>query len=88
MITYLPLTLYHFITCFYTHNALFYYTFTQVIDLACMFLDRIGVLPKTKLIINTLGDHESRVNYESVLSEYFRGHYDNLSDDSKLRYIS
>ena len=48
-------------------------------------LDGLGVLDKTVLEINTLGDPESREAYRGVLVDYFSRHVDALSEDSRDR---
>jgi len=57
----------------------------EVIALGHDILEALGVRAQTTLELNTLGDVESRDNYRKVLVEYFRGHLDKLSDDSKAR---
>lgn len=48
-------------------------------------LDALGVLGRTVLEINTLGDPASRDAYRRVLIDYFSGHLDALSEDSRNR---
>ena len=57
----------------------------EVIALGADILRALGVLDKTTLELNTLGDVESRTAYRVALVEYFGGHADKLSDDSKIR---
>ncbi|MEX2644521.1 MAG: histidine--tRNA ligase [Acetobacterales bacterium] len=57
----------------------------EVIALAVQFLRRIGVLERTVLEINTLGDTQSRTAYRQVLVDYLSRHRDALSDDSRQR---
>ena len=57
----------------------------EVISLGAEILDRLGVLEKTSLKLNTLGDPESRQNYRGALVEYFSDHRDRLSQDSRDR---
>ena len=57
----------------------------EVIALAVQFLRSIGVLERTVLEINTLGDTESRAAYRQVLVDYLSRHRDALSDDSRQR---
>lgn len=59
----------------------------EVIDLACTFLDRLKLLEKCKLNLNTLGDDESRLHYSKTLKSYYENHFPSLSNDSKNRYI-
>src|SRR5690349_6505891 len=54
----------------------------ETIALGAQVLDALGILPKTVLEINTLGDKESRDAYRTVLVKYFGGHLYKLSEDS------
>ncbi len=54
----------------------------EIIALGAHILDALGVLSLTKLELNTLGDNESRDAYRAVLVDYFKGHFDKLSEDS------
>ncbi len=57
----------------------------EVIALGAQILRELGVLDHTTLELNTLGDGESRQAYRKVLVEYFEGHRDRLSADSRER---
>ncbi len=57
----------------------------EVIAAGVRVLDGLGVLDKTVLEINTLGDPESREAYRGVLVDYFSRHVDALSEDSRAR---
>ncbi len=57
----------------------------EIIALAVHILDALGVLEKTTLEINTLGDTESRKAYRDVLVDYLNEHRDRLSEDSRDR---
>src|SRR3546814_18811993 len=57
----------------------------EVIAVGAHILDELGLLGRTVLELNTLGDRESRQAYRNVLVEYFSGHRDGLSDDSRAR---
>ncbi|HYE01469.1 MAG TPA: histidine--tRNA ligase, partial [Alphaproteobacteria bacterium] len=57
----------------------------EVIALAAQILDRLGVLGRTKLELNTLGDVESRSAYRATLVDYFQAFRDRLSEDSRVR---
>ncbi len=57
----------------------------EIIALGVDILDELGVLGKTKLELNTLGDPASRKAYRGVLVEYFSDHRDQLSEDSQAR---
>ena len=48
-------------------------------------LDALGVLARTTLEINTLGDGESRNAYRAKLVDYLKRHEGNLSEDSRRR---
>ena len=49
------------------------------------FLDALGILSRTRLDLNTLGDQESRQAYRAVLVSYFADLKDTLSEDSRRR---
>jgi len=57
----------------------------EVIALGVQILRELGILGDTTLELNTLGDGESRQAYRKVLVEYFEGHRDRLSADSRDR---
>lgn len=57
----------------------------EVIALASHTLEALGVLGKTKLEVNTLGDTESREAYRKVLVDYLSRHRDGLSKESRER---
>ncbi len=57
----------------------------EIIALGAHILDALGVLSSAKLELNTLGDNESRDAYRAVLVDYFKGHFDQLSEDSRDR---
>jgi histidyl-tRNA synthetase len=54
----------------------------EIIALGAHILDALGVLGRTTLELNTLGDPDSRRTYRAALVEYFRDHEDRLSEDS------
>lgn len=54
----------------------------EVIALAADILEALGVAQYCQLEINTLGDLESRRDYQTALVEYFSDHRDRLSEDS------
>lgn len=56
----------------------------EVITLAHDVLNALGLQGVT-LEINTLGDDESRSRYRDILTKYFEGHKNDLSEDSKMR---
>ena len=57
----------------------------EVIAVGAHILEALGVLDKTRLEINTLGDPVSRAAYRAVLVNYFEAHRDGLSEDSLAR---
>ncbi len=57
----------------------------EVISVAAMILQTLGVMDNCQLQINTLGDTESRQAYRNALVEYFSDHKDKLSEDSLNR---
>src|SRR5690606_13545792 len=57
----------------------------EVIAAAADVLQALGVLDKTTLELNTLGDSESRNAYRTVLVDYLKGHLQCLSPDSRSR---
>jgi histidyl-tRNA synthetase len=54
----------------------------EVIAVGAEILNRLNVLHKTVLNLNTLGDPESRDGYREALVAYFNDHRSNLSEDS------
>lgn len=61
------------------------YTDVEMILMASHFLHEVGVLEKSKLLFNTLGDLETRQNYTKALVSYLKQFEDKLSEDSKKR---
>ncbi len=57
----------------------------EAIALAGDFLDAIGVLPKTVLELNTLGDSADRAAYRDDLVRYLEAYRGDLSEDSRTR---
>ena len=57
----------------------------EVISLGAHILAELGVLEKTTLELNTLGDPTSRAAYREALVSYFGGHRRRLSADSRAR---
>jgi histidyl-tRNA synthetase len=57
----------------------------EMIALGIGILAELGVLGRTKLELNTLGDQDSRKTYRDVLVEYFTDHRDQLSAESADR---
>ncbi len=54
----------------------------EIIAVGAHILEELGVLDRTVLELNTLGDPESRQAYRAVLVGYFEAHKDRLSRDS------
>jgi histidyl-tRNA synthetase len=61
------------------------YADVETILLAAQVLKELGLLPKVKLHLNTLGDAESRQSYREVLVDYLAKHHAALSEDSRQR---
>ncbi|GFH41916.1 histidine--tRNA ligase [Lactococcus hodotermopsidis] len=59
-------------------------TDVETIAMAKAFFDKLGV-KNIKLVINSLGDAETRERYRTALIAYLEQHLSNLSDDSKRR---
>ncbi|MBH61913.1 MAG: histidine--tRNA ligase [Alphaproteobacteria bacterium] len=57
----------------------------EIICLGAEILDNLGVLDRTELQINSLGDAESRHAYRDALVAYFGAHRDALSTESQRR---
>jgi histidyl-tRNA synthetase len=57
----------------------------EVISVAADILDRLGILDRCVLKLNSLGDLESRAAYRKVLLDYYAAHADRLSEDSRDR---
>jgi histidyl-tRNA synthetase len=57
----------------------------EVIVLGADVLRGLGVLARTELRLNTLGDMESRSGYRDALVKYFSAHAHKLSEDSRKR---
>jgi histidyl-tRNA synthetase len=57
----------------------------EIIACGAAILRELGLLERTTLELNTLGDTASRSSYREALIEYFSGHRDKLSEDSRER---
>ena len=57
----------------------------EVIALGAHILKGLGILDKTTLELNTLGDQDSRAAYRAVLVDYFTARHGQLSEDSRNR---
>ena len=57
----------------------------EIIACGASILRDLGILERTVLELNTLGDSESRAAYREALIAYFKAHHDKLSADSRER---
>jgi histidyl-tRNA synthetase len=57
----------------------------EAIALGAAILEALGVLGRTVLELNTLGDVASRLAYREALVAYYAAHTDRLSEDSRRR---
>jgi len=57
----------------------------EIIACGASILRDLGILERTVLELNTLGDSESRAAYREALVAYFKAHHDRLSADSRER---
>lgn len=57
----------------------------EVIDLLCEFYRRLG-LKNLNVMLNSVGDTKSRSDYRDALQNYLRPHFENLSEESKVRF--
>lgn len=57
----------------------------ETIALGAHILESLGVLGKTALELNSLGDSDSRAAYRAALVDYFSRHESKLSQDSRTR---
>jgi histidyl-tRNA synthetase len=57
----------------------------EVIAIGAHILEELGILEKTTLELNTLGDFESRAAYRKALVDYLSRFRDELSEDSRHR---
>ena len=57
----------------------------EVINLGYNFLKKLKLLNKVDLVINTLGDQESRSKYRDELVIYFNKYKNDLSEESNIR---
>jgi len=62
-----------------------YFCDVESIMLAASILKGLGVLDKTVLEINSLGCLQTKINYETALTQYFTKFKNELSRDSQLR---
>lgn len=57
----------------------------ELIAMGHHILNKLNILNKTTLQINSLGDEDSRKKYKNILVEYLGDYKDKLSEDSKNR---
>lgn len=57
----------------------------DIILLGDMILKKLGLKDKYKIVVNTIGDLESRNNYQKALKQYFSDKIDLLCEDCKKR---
>ena len=57
----------------------------EVIEVGAEILDKLGILARTVLELNTLGDTASRKAYREALTAHFARHEAELSEDSRRR---
>ena len=58
----------------------------ECIACARQMLSEIGLLPRVKLQINSIGDGESRNHYREALLNFLKSHFHELSVDSQARF--
>ncbi|PCI95316.1 histidine--tRNA ligase [Candidatus Aerophobetes bacterium] len=61
------------------------YQDVEIIDFVCEIYKRLGI-QNLNVLINSVGDKESRANYKNALIQFLTPHYDSLSEDSKQRF--
>lgn len=57
----------------------------EMIDFLCEFYRRLGIKNLT-VLLNSVGDEMTREPYKKALMAYLQPHFDQLSDDSKVRF--
>ena len=63
------------------------YAELELIQMAVRFIKELGILPQTNLIINSIGDEESRKKYREKLLEYLKPYQKDLSAESQVRLV-
>ena len=58
----------------------------EVISVACKLFERLGILDKLTLNLNSIGCKECRANYIKTLKEYLSDKIDGMCEDCKVRY--
>lgn len=62
------------------------YTDAEVISLVVEFFNRLGIMDKIQLRINSVGTVESRKKYSDLLREFYQPNFDSLCDNCKDRF--
>lgn len=62
-----------------------YFLDADLIVLASTIFNKLGLSGKYRVCLNTIGDFESRSNYQKALKEYFSNKIDLLCNDCKVR---
>lgn len=57
----------------------------EMIDFLCEFYRRLGI-KNLVVLLNSVGDEATREPYKKALMAYLQPHFDELSDDSKVRF--
>lgn len=57
----------------------------ELIMMTARFWKQLEIDQKVELELNSLGSNEARAAYRDILVDYFKGHEDNLDEDSKRR---
>jgi len=57
----------------------------EIIAMGAQLLDELGISERVELKLNTLGDPATRDAWRDALVEHFRGHRNDLSEDSRAR---
>ncbi len=63
------------------------YAELELIQIAVNFLKELQILPQTQLIVNSIGDEESRHQYREKLLKYLDPYKKDLSAESQVRLI-
>ena len=58
----------------------------EVISVACKLFEKLGILDKLTLNLNSIGCKECRANYIKALKEYLSDKIDGMCEDCKVRY--
>ena len=60
----------------------------ELILMTARFWNQLEIHDKVELELNSLGSNEARAAYREILVDYFKGHEDQLDEDSKRRLTS